>query len=123
MPEGESGIDKFSKDKIPYSIYELFISVTQVDRGMLLSALNFDEETLKHREEAGFFSASESKRIYKVCEIYSHVLELFEGEFLKASQWLQKENTGLGYRSPITMLDEASILEDFIQRLEYGVIN
>jgi putative toxin-antitoxin system antitoxin component (TIGR02293 family) len=68
-------------------------------------------------------SHEQSGRTWKFAEILAKATTIF-GSQERAEQWLEKPATGLNRRRPIDLLSTPAgveLVEDFLERLEYGV--
>ena len=74
----------------------------------------------------GVFNLGESDRLYRLAEISSAAIELFEGDEDKARNWLNHPVKGLGGKRPVDMAITSAETEatiDLIGRLEHGVFS
>jgi putative toxin-antitoxin system antitoxin component (TIGR02293 family) len=68
-------------------------------------------------------SHEQSGRTWKFAEILAKATTVF-GSQERAEQWLERPATGLNRRRPIDLLSTPAgveLVEDFLERLEYGV--
>jgi len=93
----------------------------------LLQTIALSSATLTRRRahKDKRLTSQESDRVYRVVMAYLAALELFEGEKEAARNWLNEPAKALGGYSPLQHLDTeagADAVQDFIGRLEHGVI-
>lgn len=77
----------------------------------------------KKDERVKPLSKEQSGRTWKFAEILAKAMTVF-GSQEEAEQWLSRPATGLNQQRPIDLLDTPAgveIVEDFLERLEYGV--
>jgi len=70
-------------------------------------------------------SSIASDRLYRLARIFSIACEVLEDEE-KAKEWLRHQQVGLGGKTPLDLLRTgagAKVVEDFLWRIEYGVIS
>ncbi len=97
----------------------------QITQKEFYAILNFAPATIKRRK-GGRFTTEESDRLYRLAEIFSAAIELFEGDENKARRWLNHPVKGLGGERPVDMAITSAETEaalDLIGRLEHGVFS
>ncbi|WP_249978046.1 type II RES/Xre toxin-antitoxin system antitoxin [Vreelandella olivaria] len=112
------------REGIPYQVYMKLASAVGLERQELARYVVIAPATLQRRAKAGRFKAEESDRLYRLAEVYTRTVDLFEGDLEQARQWLMKPVRGLGGRRPIEMVSTSAGTEavfDLIGRLEHGV--
>ncbi|MFT0137715.1 antitoxin Xre/MbcA/ParS toxin-binding domain-containing protein [Alcanivoracaceae bacterium MT1] len=75
---------------------------------------------IKLAENAGL----EQKELYRFAEVLKAATDLFEGDKVRARQWLLNPVRGLGGRRPVEMIAtsaEAEAVLNLIGRLEHGI--
>ena len=95
----------------------------QITQKEFYAILNFAPATIKRRK-GGRFTTEESDRLYRLAEIFSAAIELFEDDENKARRWLNHPVKGLGGERPVDMAITSAETEaalDLIGRLEHGV--
>ena len=88
-------------------------------------AVGMSVRTYQRRKEAPsrLLSQEQSGRTWKFAEILSRATDVF-GSQAEAEQWLERPAIGLDQRRPIDLLATPAgveLVEDHLQRLEYGV--
>ena len=88
-------------------------------------ALGMSLRTFQRRKDAPAkrLSQEQSGRTWKFAEILAHAIAVL-GSQEEAEKWLERPAIGLNQRRPIDLLATPAgveIVEDFLQRLEYGV--
>jgi putative toxin-antitoxin system antitoxin component (TIGR02293 family) len=81
--------------------------------------------TRDRRKEQGRLQPEESDRLLRVSRVFGKTLELFEGDFAGARQWLASPQPGLRGERPILLANTdvgAREVEALIARLEHGVL-
>ena len=91
----------------------------------LEKAVGMSLRTFQRRKDAPAkpLSQEQSGRTWKFAEILAKATEVF-GSQEEAEQWLERPATGLDQQRPIDLLATPAgveLVEDFLQRLEYGV--
>ena len=95
----------------------------QITQKEFYAILNFAPATIKRRK-GGRFTTEESDRLYRLAEIFSAAIELFESDEERARKWLNHPVKGLGGKRPVDMAITSAETEaaiDLIGRLEHGV--
>ena len=95
----------------------------QITQKEFYAILNFAPATIKRRK-GGRFTTEESDRLYRLADIFSAAIELFEGDEERARKWLNHPVKGLGGERPVDMAitsAETQAALDLIGRLEHGV--
>lgn len=112
----ESGIgtDKYSKlaRRMSLSAYEL------------AHAININRRTLSRRKNEGKISSAESDRLYRLAELFSKAIELFDGNEELAAEWFKKDNIALNGQTPISHAKThigANEVSTLIYRLEHSI--
>lgn len=109
---------------LAYDVFSRLAQVTQLDKKEIAKVIHLAPATLARRAKTGRFSREEGDRFYRFTEVLNAANELFEGDTMAASQWLQRPARGLGGKKPIEMLAtsaESEAVLDLIGRLEHGV--
>ena len=88
-------------------------------------AVGMSVRTYQRRKEAPsrLLSPEQSGRTWKFAEILARAIGIF-GSQAEAEEWLERPATGLDQRRPIDLLATPAgveLVEDFLQRIEYGV--
>lgn len=88
-------------------------------------AIGMSLRTFQRRKETPLrpLSSEQSGRTWKFAEILAKAVAVF-GSREEAEQWLERPAIGLDQRCPIDLLATPAgveLIEDFLQRLEYGV--
>jgi putative toxin-antitoxin system antitoxin component (TIGR02293 family) len=91
----------------------------------LAKALGTSLRTLQRQKKTPGkrLSQEQSGRLWKFAEILAKATEVF-GSQADAEQWMQRPAIGLEQRRPIELLETPAgteLVEDFLERLEYGV--
>ena len=93
--------------------------------GSLEKAVGMSLRTFQRRKDAPAkpLSPEQSGRTWKFAEILAKATAVF-GSQEEAEQWLERPAIGLDQRRPLDLLATPAgveLVEDFLQRLEYGV--
>lgn len=83
------------------------------------------QRTLNRRQSEGRLMPEESDRVLRASTVFDMAVELFEGDAVAATQWLQTPQRGLGGEIPLEFASTdvgAREVENLIVRLEHGVI-
>jgi putative toxin-antitoxin system antitoxin component (TIGR02293 family) len=99
--------------------------VMRVGDGALEHALGLSLRTLQRHRSAPSrtLGTEQGGRIWKFAEILAKATKVF-GDQTEAEQWLGRPAVGLNQNRPIDLLSTpagAKLVEDFLERLEYGV--
>jgi putative toxin-antitoxin system antitoxin component (TIGR02293 family) len=100
-------------------------NVTVEKSGAFEKAIGMSLRTVQRHKDAPstYLSGEQSGRIWKFAEIIAKAAAVL-GSKEEAEKWLNRPATGLNQRRPIDLLATpagARLVEDFLQRLEYGV--
>ena len=90
----------------------------------LARIVQIHERTLARRRQAGRLEPDESDRLVRVSRIFAMALQLHEGDYPAAREWLAGEQVGLGGSRPLDLAGSevgAREVEALIGRLEHGV--
>lgn len=124
VPERGESLYESLHGGLSYRVFEQLAQMTGLDKKTLTGVTGIPPATLQRRARAGRFSMEESDRLYRLAEILSAAIELFEEDLRQAQQWLGSSLHGLGGRRPLDMLQtsaETRAVLDLIGRLERGV--
>jgi putative toxin-antitoxin system antitoxin component (TIGR02293 family) len=113
-------------DGLPFDVYSKLAKISGLEKAELAKATVIPSATLQRRAKAGKFNRDESDRLYRFAEVYKTTLDLFEGDYGAATQWLTNPVRGLGEQRPIDMLAtgaETEAVLNLIGRLEHGVFS
>lgn len=108
------------------SLSHLIDSLVVLQRtASLEKAVGMSLRTFQRRRDAPMkpLSPEQSGRIWKFVEILAKATEIF-GSQAEAEQWLERPAIGLEQRRPIDLLATPAgvdLVEDFLERLKYGV--
>ena len=110
----------------PATVIERLVGVLQLPQHSVLRIARIAPATLTRRRRSpeGRLSPDESDRVYRIAAVFSHAVELFEGDMEAAARWFSEPAKALGGAAPVEQLDTdagASQVHDLIGRLEYGV--
>ena len=108
-----------------FRVYTDLSKYLQIQQRDFNTILNFAPATIERRK-GGVFNLGESDRLYRLAEISSAAIELFEGDEDKARNWLNHPVKGLGGKRPVDMAITSAETEatiDLIGRLEHGVFS
>lgn len=109
---------------LPYRTLEHFRANTNLPEQTIIRWLHMPVRTLHRRKQQGRFDREESDRLLRAARIFGKALELFEGDRVRAGEWLLSEQPALGGDLPIELADTeigAREVEHLVGRLEHGV--
>ncbi|GAA5141198.1 type II RES/Xre toxin-antitoxin system antitoxin [Thalassotalea piscium] len=112
------------KKGLDYTVYNKISQYSGFDKKQIASAIHLPQTTLIRRAKSGYFNTTESDSFFRFAAVFQAALDLFEGDKLKSSQWLNSSVKGLGDRKPIDMLKtsaESQAVLNLIGRLEHGI--
>lgn len=111
-------------DGLPYRVYTKLANATGLSKTQLARVVDIAPATLQRRVKSGHFTQDESDRLYRLAQVFSSALQLFEGNEPSAQRWLNQPVRGLGGSRPIDMIATSAQTDavlDLIGRLEHGV--
>lgn len=76
------------------------------------------------RSSKSRFTPEQSERLIRFIRVLDRAVDLFEGDRLRATAWLNEENRALGWKKPADLLSSESGAYEvmrLITRLEHGV--
>ena len=114
------------QEGVPFSAFEAFLTLSALPRSEVLAIADLSSRTLHRRKAAGRLTPIESDRLWRVTNLYRLAVELFDGSYAEASEWLSSPCRGLGGASPLTYAQTeagAREVEQLIGRLEHGVVS
>jgi putative toxin-antitoxin system antitoxin component (TIGR02293 family) len=103
-----------------------FLDQSGLTTRQLASFLELPERTFARRRESGRLLKPESERMLRLMEIFSSLLELFDGDTAAAREWLIEPAEGLGQARPIDYAQTdfgGREVRNLIGRLEHGVFS
>jgi len=80
--------------------------------------------TLAKRKKRGYFTSTESERIYRILNLYKQALDTFDGNEEYARKWLKEDAHGLGGVPPLKFAKTelgAKEVEQLLIRIDEGV--
>ncbi|WP_036768019.1 type II toxin-antitoxin system Xre/ParS family antitoxin [Photorhabdus australis] len=112
---------------LPVTIVEKIQNWSTFGKGDILRIAGIQVRSYSRRcSGKGKFTADESQRIARFVRVMDHVVDLFNGDKDKATQWMKRPIRGLGYVTPESMLDtESGALDvmNLIGRIEHGIVS
>ena len=90
----------------------------------LAEIIKLPVSTLAKRKKKGYFSSTESERIYRILNLYKQALDTFDGNEEYARKWLKEDAYGLGGVSPLKFAKTelgAREVEQLLIRIDEGV--
>ena len=112
---------------LSYTAFEKLQKYIDVSLQELAELLQISVRTLNRRKkEKGRFDPDESDRLVRLARIFGRALELYEGDYELARDWLSRHQMGLGGARPLDLVKSevgAREVEALIGRLEHGVIS
>ena len=117
-----------SSDKVqagfPFKAFTILTRSMEVSNKELAELVQISARTLNRRQKEGKLKADESDRLLRFARIFTHALDLFEGDKEAAQNWLSSDNRALKDESPLEASrteEGAREVENLIVRLEHGV--
>src|SRR5690554_5221177 len=112
------------REGIPFETIEVISQRLSVPVNSLLSLLGIPQTLYnKKKAEHSLMDRRDSELIVMISELIDHGLEVFNHEEEKFQRWLQKPNLSLGGKSPESMLDTMTGINEVkfcLNRLESG---
>ncbi|MFK5984436.1 MAG: DUF2384 domain-containing protein [Pseudomonadota bacterium] len=108
-----------------YQVYKDLSKYLRIQKKEFNSLLDFAPATVDRRRLKGF-TLGESDVLYRLAEVSSAAIDLFEGDEDKARTWLKTPVKGIDNKRPVDMAitsAETAAVIDLIGRLEYGVLS
>ena len=112
------------KTGFTYRVFGRLQNELNVNQNELSELVRINTRTLHRRREEGRFTAEESDRLYRVSDLYSKALELFEGDTDAAIHWIKSPKKALRKLTPFEHAETTAGYEEVVQligRLEHGV--
>jgi putative toxin-antitoxin system antitoxin component (TIGR02293 family) len=109
---------------IDYAAFEQLRAYLELSAQELGEAVLLSPRTLTRRKKEGRLTPEESDRLVRVSRIFALALDLFEGDYDAARNWLGRKQVGLGGAIPLDLMRSdvgAREVEALIGRLEHGV--
>lgn len=124
IPSRGAQLHKAINQGLPFEVYHRLAELSGMDKHEIASLLKLAPATLQRRAKQKKFTVDEGDKFFRLAQIISAAIELFEGDTEKALEWLKKPARGLALQRPIEMAaTSAQSVEvlDHIGRLEQGV--
>jgi putative toxin-antitoxin system antitoxin component (TIGR02293 family) len=136
MPEAMPGVDSTEEASIqshiraverglPFGVFTRLQEELDVSKSDLAELAQISTRTLNRRKERGFFSPTESERLYRFEELLKAAERVLATRD-EARQWLKTPVRALGGSSPLLFAKHESGARevfDLLGRLEYGVFS
>ena len=124
--EGKPDFDKLIRDGFPVISGASLKNTLRLTYFELAKVLGVSSRTLQRKLKLHErLSIVESDRLYRLVRLFAIASQVFEDD-KAASEWMHRHQHGLGGRVPFEMLQTeagAREVEDFLGRIEYGVIS
>jgi putative toxin-antitoxin system antitoxin component (TIGR02293 family) len=111
---------------ISYLRFHHLSDLMSVPEAHLAEYLGISSRTLERRKAEGKLNPGESERLVRLARLFELAVELFEGDTLRAAQWMQTPKDPLYRESPLSYSRTeagAREVENLIGRLEHGVFS
>lgn len=112
------------REGIPFGTIEIISQRLSVPVNSLLALVGIPKSLYNRKKaEHSLMDRRNSELIVMISELIDHGLEVFNYEEEKFQRWLQKPNLSLGGRSPESMLDTMTGINEVkfsLNRLEFG---
>ena len=108
----------------PFNSFVLLTRYLNVTNKELAELVQISTRTLNRRQKEGRLKGDESDRLLRFARIFTHALDLFEGDQEAAKHWLSSEIPALKGATPLEASkteEGAREVENLIARLEQGV--
>ena len=108
----------------PFNSFVLLARYMGVTNKELAELVQISTRTLNRRQKESKLKADESDRLLRFARIFTHAIDLFEGDKEAAQKWLSSGNQALKGDSPLEASkteEGAREVESLIVRLEHGV--
>ncbi len=110
----------------PFKAFTILTKSMEVSNKELAELVQISDRTLNRRQKEGKLKADESGRLLRFARIFTHAVDLFEGDKQAAQTWLSSDNRALKGESPLEASrteEGAREVENLIVRLEHGVFS
>jgi len=110
---------------LPFELFERLQDELDLSKGELAELVQVSTRTLSRRRERGFFSPTESERLYRFEELLQAAERVLATRD-DARQWLKTPVRALGGQIPLQFAKHESGARevfDLLGRLEYGVFS
>lgn len=120
-------LDKLIREGFPYKAGSHVRDLLNLPLPVFAGIIEVSERTLARVRTSPNqrLSTVASDRLYRLARIFSIACEVLEDKG-KAGEWLRRQQTGLGGKTPLDLLRTeagAKEVEDLLWRIEYGVIS
>lgn len=125
VPSRGAELYKALHDGLPIRVFENLATLSSMEKADLALALSFSISTFQRRVSRGRFSLEESDRLYRFATLLEAATALFEGDRVKARNWMLKPSKGIGGKKPVEMLAtmaETNCVLDLVNQLENGIL-
>jgi len=110
----------------PYKSISTFKLASTLKLDTIRLTLALKKRQLVNRKKTGRLTHNESERLYRLATVFEHAMDLFEGDIAATVEWLNKERSVLGGRTPLEMTTTnvgANEVLHLIGRLEHGIFS
>lgn len=90
----------------------------------LVQLIGFNRSTFNRRMKRHRLTSQESEVVARVIRVYESILAMFNGDKVKALQWIEETAVALGNEKPVLLMKSESGANDIIKlthRLMHGV--
>ena len=111
---------------LPFRVLERLGRNLELPTRTVAELAQISNRTLHRRKEERRLQPAESDRLLRVSRLFARAIELFEGDYHAARQWLSSPQRALGGVVPLTLAKSelgAIEVERLIGRLEHGVFS
>ncbi|MEH6628939.1 MAG: antitoxin Xre-like helix-turn-helix domain-containing protein [Motiliproteus sp.] len=112
------------KQGLPYATVELMRTAYRITQIQTASMLGISVSTLNRRRLAGWFTPTESKRLFKLLLLHHAAVAMMMGDHQEALAWVEKPLDVLDKRTPVECIQQGHLdVLDLIGRIRYGVFS
>jgi putative toxin-antitoxin system antitoxin component (TIGR02293 family) len=111
---------------LPFSSLDVFHRTIGISKSKIAFTIVLRPSTMARRKKSGYLSAEQSERLVRLAKVSESAVSLFEGDVVKAREWMEKPRAALSGKTPLEMTATelgAREVENLILRLEDGTFS
>lgn len=108
------------------NLFKEICDLLDISEKRLAGIINLSVSTLAQRKKRGYFSATESERLYRILNLYKKAVQTFDGDPEEAREWLKSSAFGLGDAIPLDFARTevgAKEVERLLTRIDEGIFS
>ncbi|WP_022664432.1 type II RES/Xre toxin-antitoxin system antitoxin [Desulfospira joergensenii] len=108
------------------TLFKKVCALLNIPEKKLAELINLSVSTLAQRKKRGYFSQTESERLYRILNLYKFAICVFDDNPEYARKWLKEKSFGLGGETPLDFAKTeigAKEVEKLLTRIDEGVFS